>query len=753
MIQPFLKKLLIAISALLLLVYASIYACSDYDWDWSFDSNFTPESFVEKSYSPLFLSSEVFYGIGFDNEHTTRFNAENVKDWKTYLEDKINEKELTFFLTDSSSADVSDLMLFFKKEKPNKVSEKWNKKFNLSDPKVKSFIFFLNDAQAIEKYSTQTFNSWNYDENVNTEVLTDFNFLKSLEKKYNDTKDPFLKNRYWFQVIKANFYSVYKVNGGAFFYKTENLTPKNSLYYRALSYVAGIEYKRKEYAKSNFHYSQVFDKCPSLRVVSAYCFHPQEEKDWKQSLALAKTKEEKAALWAIQGYYNDEEKAIAEIYKIQPQNPHLDYLLTRLINNQENKIDRIFKDKTVLQNKKSTKDSISKTTLNLILKIAQSNITEKQYLWNSAAGYLETLNGNFKQADQYFEKAEKHTSNTPLAISQLRLLKLINNLSKIDVLTPENEKTITADLSWLYQELPKKAIENFRYSNATSWSKNYLAAVYRSQKNTLMSEIFNHDSSFYDNEIQLEAMKSFLNKPNKTEIEKLGSAVYEIKLADINYFQAVKATFQNNIAEAITFMKQTSGQEKTLLYGNPFLGAIKDCHDCDHQANQKKKYTMLEFLTYIQKMQDNVAKKIDVYTNCMLLGNAFYNITFFGNARLFYEGPIAGYGSDPSYYRDSIRNTITNSSLAKSYYEKAFLAAKNNEQKAKCNYMMAKCERNDYYNKKYYLLHLSTWDIQDDTTNFIAWEGFKNLKANYAKTKYYKEVINECGYFKTYVQK
>jgi len=100
MTQAFLKKLLIAFSALALLVYGTIYACADGDWDWAFDSNFTPETFVDKSYSPLFLSSEVFYGIGHDTEHLTRFNSENIKDWSTYLEGKINVKDLTFFLAD-----------------------------------------------------------------------------------------------------------------------------------------------------------------------------------------------------------------------------------------------------------------------------------------------------------------------------------------------------------------------------------------------------------------------------------------------------------------------------------------------------------------------------------------------------------------------------------------------------------------------------------------------------------------------------
>jgi hypothetical protein len=751
--KTFLKKLLIAFSAATLLVYGTIYACADGDWGWSFDSNFTPETFVDKSYSPLFLSSDFFYGIGFDTEQVSRFNSDNIKDWNTYLEGQISEKDLTFFLTDSSSADVANLNLYYKKAKPNKTSENWTKKIKLEDSKTKSFLLFLNDAQTVETYSTQTFDSWSYDETTKKIVLSDSKWIKSVEQKYNDSKDPFLKNRYWFLTVKAYFYSNQQANGVAFFKQTEKSVPKNTLYYRALSYIAGIEYQQKHYAKSNYLYSIVFDKCAPMRVVAAYCFHPQQEKDWKQSLAMAKSDEEKVALWAIQGYYNDEEKAIAEIYKLQPKNPHIDYLLTRLINNQENKIDRSFKDKTVLENKKTTKDSIHKSTISLVTKIAQSNKTAQPYLWNVAAGYLETLNGNFKQAEKNFNDAENKMPKTTLAINQVRLLKFVNNLSKIDQLNAENEKTILADLSWLYSELPKKPIGNFRYENATAWSQNYLAALYRSQKNTVMAELFNHDSSFYDNDQQLFAMKTFLSKTNKTEIEKIGASIYSIKLADINYFEGTKATFQNKIPEAIAFMKQAGGLEKTIFYGNPFLGNIKDCHDCEHLALQKKKYSIIDLLSTIQKMQDNVAKQQDVYNNSLLLANAFYNISHFGNGRIFHEGNIAGYGSTPDYFRDPIREMITNCDLAKSYYKKAFEASKNNEQKAKTQYMMAKCERNDYYNQKYYSRNLSSWDIYDDKINFTAWQGFKNLKANYSKTKYYQEIINECGYFRTYLQK
>lgn len=187
-----------------------------------------------------------------------------------------------------------------------------------------------------------------------------------------------------------------------FFQKTEDLVPKNTLYYRGLSYMAGLEHKNKNYAKSNYLFAQVFDQCPQLRIVATYSFHPQEQADWNASLAMTKNNDEKAALWAIRGYYADEERAIQEIYKLNPKNQHLDYLLSRLINKQENILDRSFKDQTVIQNKLGIKNRLNKNQIKLVFDIANSNTTAQPYLWNIAAGYLETLNGNFAQADKKF---------------------------------------------------------------------------------------------------------------------------------------------------------------------------------------------------------------------------------------------------------------------------------------------------------------------------------------------------------------
>lgn len=782
----FLNKLVLVSSAALLSVYGIIHACGGGDdWDFFSDgSNFTPETFTDKSYSPLFLSGDIFYGIGFDTQHNSRFNENIESDWENYLKGKVDASTIDYFLIGNETTayssekkvaqnkiDITQLHVFFKNKKENQTSQKWGKKIDLKDEKVKSFIEFLYLAQKIETVSVNN-DYWSYDPVV-AKTFDDLKMIQSIENVYNTTSDSFLKNRYWFLTEKAYFYSNNKKKAIEFFNKTESSVPKNTLYYRAVSYVAGINYQQKKYSTSNYLYAEVFDKCPELRVVTAYSFHPQNETDWNKSLAMAKNNKEKAALWAIHGYYKDEVQAIGKIYELDPKSEHLNYLLTRLVNKQEQNINNSFEVKknsndysfpaikqTVTENRTENQLKINTKAFDLVSKIAAGGNTEKPYLWDIALGYLQTLKGDYAAADINLNKVEKTMPKTELANYQLRLLRFVNNMSKIDKLTDKNEKTILADLNWLYQELPKTYKgEEFRYQNAAQWSKSYLGALYRAKANPVMVELFgggvsydywNNGNSFYDNEKNLLDMKTFLAKPNKTQIENIAAGIYNLKLKDINNFQAVKATFANKIPEAIAFIQQADSVQYYTFLGNPFNGNIKDCHDCDHMAPQKKKYTQLEFLNTIKGMQDKLAQKEDVYTNSLLLGNAFYNLTHFGNGRTFYEINIVGYGSNPYSFRDPMKKMITNCDVPKMYYQKAFEAATTKEQKAKCVYMLAKCERNEYYNSKYNNLK-NWWDKEDDKIDFIAWNNFKILKKDYADTKYYQDVIAECGYFSTYV--
>ncbi|WP_245980824.1 hypothetical protein [Flavobacterium weaverense] len=222
------SKLLLVFSTIGLLIYSAIYACGgDGDWGWTFDSNFTPETFVDKSYEPLFLSTDIFYGISFDREHTTRFNDEMIADWSTHLKGSVSEQDVKFFLIDSSAADVASLYSFLSTKKSNPTVAKWSKKINWKEKKVTDFIIFLKNAQALETVSVNN-DYWSY-EPQKTIVFTDTKVVKNIESKYNETADPFLKNRYWLLTIKANFYSKNKENADSFFYENGEFCSKKHL--------------------------------------------------------------------------------------------------------------------------------------------------------------------------------------------------------------------------------------------------------------------------------------------------------------------------------------------------------------------------------------------------------------------------------------------------------------------------------------------------------------------------------------------
>jgi hypothetical protein len=265
-----------------------------------------------------------------------------------------------------------------------------------------------------------------------------------------------------------------------------------------------------------------------------------------------------------------------------------------------------------------------------------------------------------------------------------------------------------------------------------------------------MSEIFAPKEEFYDSKRNVQAMKQFILKENKSAWEVLAQKIYSTKIEDIENYEAVLATFENNISSAVSHLENTTEKKNMILLANPFNGNIKDCHDCEHHAPQSRKFTALQFLKIVDEMQQKLKVNEDVYNNSLLLGNAFYNISFFGNARIFHEGALVGSGSSPTSFRTQMMKMIVDCSTAKRYYKQAFEAASNKEQKAKCLYMISKCERNDYYNTNYYFQDKGWWDIYDSEVNFKAWDSFKALRKEYSDTQYYQEVINECGYFNTY---
>jgi hypothetical protein len=719
------------IVALAFLGYGVIWACAGGDWEDCYDSSFAPEAFVNSAYKPLFYSEMFYYQIGHDDSQIERFNLHIVDEWQSYLALPQADTVLSFLLLNASKQYI-DSVVAHQIVLPIEFCQKITKK------KMTNFLHFLQYAKANEAYAAAFIDYWGYEGAVQSTPFSaeQIALAQAMEKDFKTKLDPFLKQRYFFQIVRSYFFQAQYEQCIAFYQKYQKVFPQNIMAARTMSYAAGAHYKLKQYAQSNYLYSKVYDVAPEFKTLAYFSFHPQDEADWQQTLALCKNVEEQITLWQLLGIYFDEERAIEKIYALNPKSEKLDLLLSRLINHQE----YAFHES---ESAKLSTDTGFGKTLALLTKIAQSNTIAKPYMWHIAAGYLYYLQSDYVHAAKYFDLSAQTMPQQALPQAQLRLFQLMNKVAAYAHVDLHTEKELLPELLWL-QHIDDQQMPAFRYTNAYAWIKKTLAKHYTRQNELIKAECFDHMDSFYINPQNISALKIVLQHP-KNDFEQYCADIYPYSLGQINEFEAVMLALNDQLEDAIQHMQLADEAQLFELYGNPFNGSIKDCHDCDHAAVQKTKYTKLTFLQKMKEMKQCVAQGRDVYNNSLLLGNAFYNMSFYGNARCFYEGAILV----STFVNPFFDSVISSSRFARYYYQKALSAAQNDEQRAKLTYMLLKCDRNDTYNASYTLSDMS-YDLE--SYEGIPTIGYGNLN-KYKKTAFYQDVLKECGYFRSYVAK
>ncbi len=715
MMKKFIKILpsVLISSVILVAGYVVVKACAGGDWGDGYDSNFAPEAFVDSAYTPFFYSGLFYYDINFDDAHLTRFNDENTKEWQSYLGNDMDSNDISFLL--------------------NKASLSTILKSKQETTKQKEFVAYLKTAKACESFAATEVSGWYNPEDVKPKIKPPDVNADRLEIDINNSKNKFLKERYWFQLVRYNFFFEPASCIASFEVNKQNYE-HNVMYFRTMAYAAGAYYKQKNYAKANYYYSLVFAGNDALKTVAHWSFHPQNENDWNATLNLCTTNEERITLWQMLGiFYADEQRSINEIYKLDPANKAIDLLLTRTINKFE-----------------SIDQSNEQTTDRLFVwckKIADEQKIANPFLWNVTTGYLAYLSGDYNQAKAYYDKANQHLPKTELATQQLRLMRLLTQVNSLSKISTIDETKLLPELKWLFFE--KSKVPALRTYLAEDLVKKALANKYKSQRDLVKAECFVTNQDFYASVQNVMNLITFLDKTEVSEYDKLCKEISNKKQSDLWEYLAIKAAYSNNLSQASTLMSQAGAAGSSQLLGNPFNARINDCHDCDHQMKQKTKYTKHDLIHKLQEMEANIENKNDVYNNSLLVANAFYNMSYFGNARYFYEGKVIGEGySDAAEIDTVFFGIVTNMNMAKKYYQISIQHASTDEQKAKSLYLLSKCERNEWYNAVIYPSGESDPYYNNRKVDFIKWNSFYAL-ASYKNTQYYKDVIAECGYFST----
>lgn len=753
------KKFLLIFSLSTLSVGGVVWACADYGYSDDY-SSFSPEAFVAKEYTPFFYSDFSTYytkDYSFKDDNTnTRYNDQIVKEWYDYFGQQLSKTDLQYLLLKASAKGIDSVYQNFK-GKINVLPDSMPqlKKQKLDKKLVNSFFEYLSLAKSAEEFSAnyQEYYGWDEKPNYTAPKSMEVSLLTAFQK----TKDTFIKQRLWFQLVR--YYYFLERSTGVKPIKDSQLIkafdmykdtfPKNMIYYRTLGYVAGRHYLAKDYATSNYLFSLCYDYSSEMKIPAKWAFHPNEEADWKQALAMTKTKEEKITLWHLLGIYFDTERAIPEIVALDPKSEKLDLLLSRVVNITETSRSGYWGGK-----EDSTK-TLRKNTA-LVSGIALKNNTSKPYFWNLAAGYLNFMSKNYAQAAKFYQAAKTQLpKDNQLIMAQYKILDwglYIRQLKKIDA---KAEAKMVEPLNWFARlKEGKDTIPDLRFYQSLNESLEIISSLYKKQGDPLKANIFRNYNEFYSNNQQIESLKALMQKGNQTAFEKAMLQYYPYKLEDLYFFQATALVYQEKLDEAIALLAKTKEQSNVLL-GNPFNMRLNDCHDCDHQMAQSKKFTSMSMLKMMKNLKEEITAGKNVYNNAYLLANAYYNITHYGNARTFYESQLTdSYSSYAAGIPAPFRRMFLSGKIAEKYYLIAREATKSKEQKARCTFMASKCERNESYNSSYELPEnqgKGSWSINTNEVYFGRY--FAVLKQQYADTRFYQEALSECGYFNKYVNK
>lgn len=747
------KKFLIPfVSVSLILVSGIIWACSGGD-DWAdfYNSFFAPEVSQTPEAAPFYRTSQTFYGGESYYNAINSFDSVNIEEWHTFFLDKVARKDLEYIVYQSRIGEIDSLIFFLKNNKyPLLQSLKRNSILSVEDKTLtKEVLYYLGFAKRCEPFATFNPGWWNDDEKDPRDGNSGMDkLILGGKKALVNIKSGFIRERYLFQIIRLlynsgltseciDYYDQYK----------EEFKTGNTIKYRALGYVAACYYHQKNFSEANYLYAVLFDKCGPMRQSAFLSFHPQEEADWKGSLALAKNLREKETLWHLLGIYVDPQRAMEQIYALNPKSDLLNLLLVRAVN-----IDEEFfipnasnwwehKDSSYLLKSKK----VDLTLLAFVKKVADAGNAQKPYLWNLSAGYLFLASGNYSLAEKYLNKAESGIENTLLVKEQIRAFRIMCRVETYNKPDAKIEDELTTELKWIEKDSHQPSLRN---TCIYTWTLSRLSEKYRAWGDSVKAQCLDHNQNqhFYDNEQNMLALIALMDKPQKSKFEQYILGVHPYQRSDLFNYRAIGLIYQYKFKDALAMFDGEKGSGNMDLIADPFIIHINDCHDCDFLAEKDEtysKYTFVKRLLTLQEKAVSDPKKAGEYY--FLLANGLYNMTYFGNARDVYETPINGNNGsgwvDFYYDKQKLNSAILDCSKAEEYYQKAMNASSDKEFKAKCCFMAAKCEQNTFF-------VTTSFDYKNSIHSGTY---FRKLQSDFSKTNYYKDIIQECGYFRTFL--
>lgn len=395
------KKYLFSIAfASLLCTKAEACVWSDPDHDYF--NLFTQSIIKDKSYLPFLHNySERFYR----NYTPSQIVDENIEAWRKYFGNQITYSETNFLVNKISLADLNALkkgisnIEFLKKLGPAFYT------------KYYEGVDYLIEAKYLEPYMRIKYiespDSFYYRENEADKNASQLHYnttISSLTSLYNAAKNPEIKQRYGYQLVRFNHYTRnFQAALDAFKKYVQPISLKGAAYYMATDQLAGAQRGLQMGNEANWNFFQVFMKSKSRKESAFISMKLSDSASFNNILQRAATNEEKNMAYFLLGYedFTNPIPMMEKMYAIDPDSEILKVMAARSIN----ELERNYLPTYYYASENASKDSDKKNTA----AARQTEVQEKKLsFWQKTVLFFKNLFGGEKSSDTTAGNAEQN---------------------------------------------------------------------------------------------------------------------------------------------------------------------------------------------------------------------------------------------------------------------------------------------------------------------------------------------------------
>ncbi|MBB4806521.1 hypothetical protein HNP38_001817 [Chryseobacterium defluvii] len=322
--------------AILSLFYTKSEACAWSDPDYDYFNLFTQTIIKDKSYLP-FLHS---YSTRFYTEFKpTQIPSENIESWRKFFNNQLTYSETDYLVNKMPMNDLNDL----KRGNPNNpLLKKLGTGFY---QRYSEGIDYLIEAKYLEPYMKINYvenpDSFFYTPAESDKNATNLDYNKTvaaLTSLYNAAKNPEIRQRYGFQLVRFNHYTRnFDKALEAFKTYVEPVKLKGAPYFMALDQLAGAQRGLQMNSDANWNFFQVFMNSKSRKESAFVSMKLSDTASFNNILKRAGTSEEKNMAYFLLGYedFANPIPLMEKMYDINPDSEILKVMAARSINELE----------------------------------------------------------------------------------------------------------------------------------------------------------------------------------------------------------------------------------------------------------------------------------------------------------------------------------------------------------------------------------------------------------------------------------